>query len=123
MEIYEDNNSSTYQITHYDTDTITINDTAYGHSLIVSANHFIPDWPVQTPKQLSLDSLTPAMIQNPETLLIGIDHCEPDFELLNACRNEDIPLEWMNLGAACRTFSILSAEGRHVVACLILPAQ
>ncbi|MBM3733750.1 MAG: hypothetical protein FJW24_09880 [Acidimicrobiia bacterium] len=57
----------------------------------------------------------------PEILVIG---CGPRFlpapvALRAAIRARGPALEWMDTGAACRTFNVLLAEGRPVAAALI----
>jgi uncharacterized protein len=43
----------------------------------------------------------------------------PSPELRKHLREHSIVLEWMDTGAACRTFNVLIAEGRRVAAALI----
>jgi uncharacterized protein len=57
----------------------------------------------------------------PEILIVG---CGPRFlpapvALRAAIRARGPALEWMDTGAACRTFNVLLAEGRPVAAALI----
>jgi uncharacterized protein len=56
-----------------------------------------------------------------EILVVG---CGPRFApppetLRRAIKTRGFALEWMDTGAACRTFNVLLAEGRLVVAALI----
>jgi len=56
-----------------------------------------------------------------DVLLVG---CGPRFlpppaGLVRALRESGIGLEWMDTGAACRTFNVLLAEERRVAAALI----
>ncbi len=44
----------------------------------------------------------------------------PPKDLRSALKEHNIILEWMDTGAACRTFNVLLAEGRRVAAALIV---
>lgn len=46
-----------------------------------------------------------------------------DFAGRKACKEQGIILEAMDLGAACRTYNVLMAEGRRVAAVLIFDTQ
>jgi uncharacterized protein len=41
------------------------------------------------------------------------------FALRRALKEKGITIEFMDTGAACRTYNVLMAEGRHVVAALL----
>ncbi len=80
-------------------------------------------WPVAEAAQVtprSLEEVTFA-VERPDILLIG---CGPSFVaepagLRAALRDAGAVLEWMDTGAACRTFNVLLAEDRRVAAALI----
>jgi uncharacterized protein len=80
-------------------------------------------WTVTTIDGLSLDSLEPIVSADPsvDILLIG---CGPKFlmppkVLREELREVGISMEWMDTGAACRTFNVLLSEERRVAAALI----
>lgn len=81
-------------------------------------------WPVTEWEQISLETLAPVLQRANEAriLLIG---CGPSFVLppqgLKTALKKDhgIVLEWMDTGAACRTFNVLLIEERAVAAALI----
>ncbi len=80
-------------------------------------------WPVVEAQGISLDSLAPVAAADPrvEILVIG---CGAAFQapikgLREALSEWGVVLEWMDTGAACRTFNILLAEGRASAAALI----
>ncbi len=59
--------------------------------------------------------------EGPEILLVGCGPCflaEP-AGLRAALREAGAVLEWMDTGAACRTFNVLLAEDRRAAAALI----
>jgi uncharacterized protein len=80
-------------------------------------------WAVTTALDIVADELIAALseAQTIEVLLIG---CGPEFGpepagLRAALREAGYVLEWMDTGAACRTFNVLVGEDRRVAAALI----
>jgi uncharacterized protein len=72
---------------------------------------------------ISIASLQPIISADPsvDILLIG---CGPKFSLPPKVLREElrvagISMEWMDTGAACRTFNVLLSEERRVAAALI----
>ena len=80
-------------------------------------------WPVDEPAAVtlaSLDAVTGGDVST-EILLVG---CGARFvparaELARSLRAAGIALEWMDTGAACRSFNVLLGEDRRVAAALI----
>ena len=80
-------------------------------------------WPVTEVRASGIDSLS-AMVQAEaatEILLIG---CGARFlpvpsGLGEALRQQGMVLEWMDTGAACRTFNVLLGEDRRIAVALI----
>ena len=80
-------------------------------------------WSVTASQDVALPSLQEVMA-SPERvriLLVGCGrHFSPPPKALGAAlRAHDIYLEWMDTGAACRTFNVLLLEDREVAAALI----
>ena len=80
-------------------------------------------WPVSEIKEITMDILFPVSAEEPpvEILIIG---CGRNFTAPTKGLREDLSewgmaLEWMDTGAASRTFNVLIAEGRHCAAALI----
>lgn len=80
-------------------------------------------WDVSEPDMISVANLS-ALFESkasPGILLIG---CGPKFVappkgLRQSLREQGAVLEWMDTGAACRTFNVLLTEERQVAAALI----
>ena len=80
-------------------------------------------WTGAVAESITAESLQPlhAIVGSIDLLLIG---CGPAFApeplgLRAALRGFGVGLEWMDTGAACRTYNVLLAEGRRVAAALI----
>ncbi len=106
----------------YQSDQITINERNYPQSLILSATEIISPWPVTHIDELNPGHLQAIVDQKPEVVLLGTGDKQlfPDIEIIAYFAQLGLGLEVMNTGAACRTFNILVAENRQVVAGIIL---
>ena len=82
------------------------------------------DFGERGPDDLSVDTIERLCEQSPEVVIIGTGtrHVFPSPELLAPMTRAGIGVEVMSTSAACRTYNILSAEGRRVVA-LLLPIE
>ncbi|MED5395719.1 MAG: hypothetical protein CFH05_01150 [Alphaproteobacteria bacterium MarineAlpha3_Bin4] len=91
-------------------------------SVLVFAEETRP-WPVNEVGEITLQSLAPATTVDvrPEIMLIGCGNASGPSprELREGLKAAGLVLEWMNTGAACRTFNVLLAEERSTVAALI----
>lgn len=80
-------------------------------------------WPPATGAEITERSLSAVVAaeERVRILLIGCGRrfVTPPFPLIAAIREHGIVVEWMDTGAACRTFNVLLAEDRDVAAALI----
>lgn len=82
-------------------------------------------WNAAAVADIGEESLAPLFAAPlPEIVIVG---CGPRFQpapppLRAAIRARGPALEWMDTGAACRTFNVLLAEGRSAAAALIAVA-
>lgn len=122
MEISEDTSNSTYQITHYDEKSVSINAKSYTQSLMVSPDTFIPAWEVTSVKNITLETLEKSLALKPEILLIGTGATSKQLSprLITTLNQQGVGVECMSTPAACRSYVILSSESRQVVAAIIL---
>lgn len=121
MPLAEDFITARYSIQAYDSGQITINETPYRGSLILSPDKIISPWPVETLQQLEIEHLESIFDLQPEVVLLGTGDRQifPDISILGAFAQKGLGVEVMNTGALCRTFNILVAEDRNVVAAVI----
>ena len=91
-------------------------------SQILFPEKIIP-WKAKSVKEISLDSLSPIIVESNriDILIIGcgIEFFPIPYTLRDELRKQGIVLEWMDTGAACRTFNVLLVEERPVAAALI----
>lgn len=93
-----------------------------GHSLILSGNEH-KQWHATDFDSLAAEHLMVALDFKPEVVLLGCGATMrfPNPEILAPLHRQGIGVELMNTAAACRTFNILAAEGRDVVALMLPP--
>jgi len=93
-------------------------------SFIISPKRLVRDWPVADIAALQLAHLEILAELEPELVLLGTGErlIFPAAELTMVLLSRRIGVEVMDTAAACRTYNILMAEGRGVVAALINPS-
>lgn len=122
MKFAEDDPSEGYFITAYDSASIQVNGKNFSGPLVITQDVLITDWAPE-----SIHTLQPAHIEEiielkPELVLLGTGHklIFPEIKTYAGLIELGIGVEIMDTGAACRTYNILSGEGRRVVAGLII---
>ena len=73
------------------------------------------------PDEITIESLSMVLAEPPTLLVIGCGDrfVPPSQNLLAALKEPGVALEWMDTGAACRTFNVLLTEDRAAMAALI----
>jgi uncharacterized protein len=102
---------------------IMINGVRYEKSVAVTADCVFENWRVGDIASLNAEHIEFLRALNPEIVLLGTGAAMrfPPRELSRSLVAQRIGFEVMDTPAACRTYNILIAEGRNVVAA-ILPA-
>lgn len=111
-----------YLIQGYGPGQVVINERTHTKSLIVSPEQIIIGWGPATMSGLSSEHFDTLIELAPQVIILGTGARQifPDPTLCFGIMERGIGLEVMDTGAACRTYNILMAEGRAVVAGLIL---
>ena len=101
---------------------VLIGGTSYGGALIVSADRIVTDWRPRPIAELQLDDFQAALELDPEVILFGTGatHRFAANRLLTTIMSRGVGFEVMATPAACRTYNVLIAEDRRVVAALLL---
>lgn len=120
MQFIQENYSSP-PIQSYDIGVIKIQDVLYTRSLIIAPSGIYADWHPTTITELTQNDIQRLLDLAPEVILLGTGQTLtfPARELLQWVAQQGFGLEIMDTGAACRTYNLLLAEGRNVVAGLI----
>ena len=74
------------------------------------------------PRGLTIDDFGIILALEPELILVGTGNALrfPDFVILKGVIRAGIGIDFMDSRAACRTYNVLAAEGRHVAAGIII---
>ena len=104
------------------TDWIRIGETEYRQNLIVTPDAVATGWAPSGFAALAGDDFAALLQYRPELVLLGTGATQrfPHPRLLQALTDARVGVEAMDTRAACRTFNILVAEDRRVVAALML---
>jgi uncharacterized protein len=80
-------------------------------------------WDVTSVDQITMENLLPVFEVEPRPVILligcGAKFTPPPKDLRLALKEKGIALEWMDTGAASRTYNVLLAEGRPSAAALI----
>lgn len=109
-------------ITAFDPQYVQVNQTRHATSLIVLRERLVDNWPVRTLEDLTEADFDALATLGAEIVLLGTGRSLrfPHPRLTSRLLSRRIGLEVMDTGAACRTYNILSGEGRSVAAALIV---
>ncbi len=103
-------------------DWIRIGTTEYRDNIILTPDAVFPGWAPDGFSALTEAAFAGLRQYDPEIVLLGTGTRQqfPHAGLVRALTDARIGVEPMDTRAACRTFNILVAEGRRVVAALIV---
>jgi uncharacterized protein len=107
--------------TAYGEGYVDINKIRHEGNLIVLPEKIIPGWSSATVETLTTDDMAVLLGLGTEIILLGTGKRLrfPAGPLMRPFAPAGIGLEIMDLQAACRTYNILAAEGRHVAAAIL----
>ena len=114
--------SGTNMINSCSSGEVKINGKTYHHSLLVAPNNLIENWPVTSVTELQEKDLQTILELKPAVVILGVGEqlTFPHGKTLAFFTEKQIGIEVMNTAAACRTYNVLLAEDRNVVAALII---
>jgi uncharacterized protein len=109
-------------ITRHDASSIWIGNQRFGHSLLVPWHGEVGHWPPASIEDLAAEHFDALLDWQPELVIFGsgarLRFVAP--ALLRGLIERRIGVETMDTAAACRTYNVLAAEGRTVLAALLL---
>lgn len=121
MKLHADSIPALNTVTAYGTDFVEINRVRHQGSLLVMPEGPVIAWKV--PDFGSLDEAACARLleHQPEIILLGTGPAQrfPHPRLTRALLAARVGVDVMSTSAACRTYNILMAEGRRVLAALL----
>lgn len=110
------------QFTGYGAGYVAVNQQRFERSVVVTPDAVHEPWPVASVEALGADGVRFLLELKPEIVLLGTGTSQrfPQPALLREFAQAQIGVEIMDTPAACRTFNILMAEGRDVIAAVIV---
>jgi len=100
---------------------IRVHENLFNKPFIISGQRIVPEWDVASVSDINVENLQGIFDMEPEVILIGTGNTQvflpPAIQVHFLRRN--VGFEVMTTDAACRTFNVLVAEGRQVVAALL----
>ncbi len=123
MKLHLDNTAGAHRITGYGTGYVSVDEKRLTRSFVLTPERLITDWSPQTVTELDEAALETVARLRPSIVLLGTgaEQCFPPSSLIAPMLGKGIGIEVMTTAAACRTYNILVAEGRHVAAGLFTP--
>jgi uncharacterized protein len=100
---------------------VRIGDTVHPAPVLVSPSRIIKDWGPTSPDELEEEHFETLLALEPEVVLLGTGASQ---KFLHPARlaplyRRQVGVEIMTTDAACRTYNVLAAEERRVVAALL----
>ena len=123
MQLHLERPDYQYFLRGADGDHALVNERSLRSSFIVAPDALVEDWHLRDITALSVADLDPMLALDPELIVLGSGATQafPPPATLAACLQRGVGLEAMTNAAAARTYSVLAAEGRRVVAALVFP--
>lgn len=125
MKFSEDLGGARMRITAYDEHGLVVNERRYEGPVLLTPERVQDDWPATDPAGLDEALMERLLEPGPEIVLLGTGAgiVFPDAAIRMRLARAGVGLEVMDWAAACRTWNIILAEGRRVVAGIIPPGQ
>ena len=122
MRFTQDSTSAANLIRAYGNGELRVNDEVYRSAIIVSASAVCAAPDIRSMEDLSRIDPSRILAQGPELVLLGTGPRQifPAASFRAQFLSAGIGVEIMDTGAACRTFNVLVAEQRRVVALLMV---
>lgn len=106
----------------YGDDFVSINGQRFNQAVVLTPDQIFTDWTATRFAELTEEHFAYFVAQAPEVLIFGTGatHQFPTPALYHSLIDAHIAIEFMNTQAACRTYNILAAEGRKVMAAVLI---
>ncbi|MHB1229555.1 MAG: Mth938-like domain-containing protein [Halothiobacillus sp.] len=125
MRLSLDDSGQRFVVRGFTDTSVRVNQYELTQSFLLTPAQLIPDLPLHAVADLQSSHLSQLRIDDPEVLIIGTGlrtqraSAAVQAEFLRA----GIGIEFMDTGAACRTYTVLASELRRVSLLVLLPAE
>ena len=121
MKLHAERIEGTNAIARHGKDGVVVNGVTHTSSVVVPWRGTVTTWPAQRFEQLSIEHFAELALLEPELVIFGsgvkMRFAPP--ACLRPLIEKGIGFESMDTAAACRTYNVLLAEGRAVLAALL----
>lgn len=123
MQLIHDRAEGYFFIRAIRDEAVVIIDRELRASFLIAPDRIVEAWPIARVDDLDAAAVQVILDQHPEVAILGTGRRQqfPDKALLLPLLRQGIGVEVMDNAAAGRTYNLLAAEGRKVVAAFILP--
>ena len=124
MKLHADRIAGENAIARYGVEGVAVNGVEHRHSVVVPWQGAVVRWPVDAFAALTAEHFATLAALGPELVIFGSGARLrfPPAATLRSLIERRIGVETMDTAAACRTYNVLLAEGRSVVAALLFEA-
>jgi uncharacterized protein len=125
MKLHADSNTPLNTVTAYGPGFIEVNRVRHAGAVLLRPEGPILPWPIASFETIEEATLTALLQWQPEVVLLGTGDRQRFLHprLLRGLTARGVGIDPMDTRAACRTYNILMAEGRQVLAALLPPQQ
>ena len=125
MKLQLANLGDTKLFTAHGADHVMVNGERFDRSIVVLAGEVRIDWPATGFDQLTEAHFAYFLDLKPDVLLLGTGATQrfAHPRLYRALTDAGISVEFMTTPAACRTYNILVAEDRKVIAAILIESR
>ena len=125
MKFQPDSLTGTNVLTRHEPDRVWVGTTAFAHSVLVPWRGEVGRWPPERFEDLAPEHFETVAMLQPAVVIFGSGATLrfPPAALLRGLIERRIGVETMDTAAACRTYNVLAAEGRSVVAALLVAGR
>lgn len=122
MKLHLSDHSGLNMFSGYGEGYVAVNQVRYTDNMVVLPNQLIEHWQADSVSRLGVEHFDGLLAVQPEIILLGtgISLQFPDVSLMRTILSRGIGFEVMDTQATCRTYNILSSEGRHVAAAILI---
>jgi uncharacterized protein len=124
LKLHADTPTALNTVTAYGSGFIEVNQVRHQHHVLIAPDRPVEAWDVSSFDTLTTDDLTKLRDRSPELVLLGTGARQrfPHPRLVRPLTDARIGCEAMTSHAACRTYNILTGEGRRVLAAILVEA-
>jgi len=122
MKLHLNQIEGSHTITGHGDGYVAVDGQSVESSLLLSVDQLVTPWTSAGVADLRVDDFATVLDWRPALVVFGSGKtfAFPDMGILAAFSQARIGFEVMDTPAACRTYNVLAAEGRHVVAALLV---